>query len=87
MLINVLQSIRWYYAVSMVLIYLVLLVALRSWILKDHPSLFININYAIMASFVLFSVLRYMIYIQWKAGKWVGFAFIVVCSGVDLPDR
>ncbi|UKB81280.1 hypothetical protein [Chryseobacterium sp. MEBOG07] len=70
------QSIRWYYAVVMVLIYIMLMFALRNWILVDNPSLFINVNYAIMASFVLFSVLSYLIYTQWKAGKWVGFALL-----------
>jgi hemolysin III len=70
------QSTRWYYAVVMVLAYLVLMLGLRNWILTDNTSLFINVNYAIMASFVLFSVLRYLIYTQWKAGKWVGFALL-----------
>lgn len=70
------QSTRWYYAVVMVLVYLILMFALRNWILVDNTSLFININYAIMVSFVLFSVLRYLIYTQWKAGKWVGFAVL-----------
>ncbi|QIY89500.1 hypothetical protein [Chryseobacterium gallinarum] len=70
------QSLKWYYAVIMVLGYLILMLGLRNWILIDNPSLFININYAIMASFVLFSVLSYLIYTQWKAGKWVGFALL-----------
>lgn len=70
------QSLKWYYAIVMVLIYLVLTLGLRNWILVDNPSLFINVNYAIMASFVLFSVLSYLIYTQWKAGKWVGFALL-----------
>lgn len=70
------QSIRWYYAVVMVLMYLILMFALRNWISIDNASLFINVNYAIMASFVLFSVLSYLIYTQWKAGKWVGFALL-----------
>ena len=70
------QSIRWYYAVLMVLLYLILMLGLRNWILVDNTSLFINVNYAIMASFVLFSVLSYLIYTQWKAGKWVRFALL-----------
>lgn len=70
------QSTRWYYAVVTVLGYLVLMFALRNWLLADNMSLFINVNYAIMASFVLFSVLSYLIYTQWKAGKWVGFALL-----------
>ncbi|WP_343607577.1 hypothetical protein [Chryseobacterium oranimense] len=70
------QSTRWYYAVAMVLGYPVLMFGLRNWILADNISLFINVNYAIMASFVLFSVLRYLIYTKWKAGQWVGFALL-----------
>lgn len=70
------RSTRWYYAVVMVFVYLILMVGLRNRILIDNTSLFINVNYAIMASFVLFSVIRYLIYTQWKAGKWVGFALL-----------
>ncbi|KMQ61854.1 hypothetical protein ACM40_05875 [Chryseobacterium sp. BLS98] len=70
------QSTRWYYAVAMVLGYLALMFALRNWILAYNTFLFINVNYAIMASLVLFSVLRYLMYTQWKAGKWVGFALL-----------
>ncbi|WP_336959211.1 hypothetical protein [Chryseobacterium contaminans] len=82
------QSIRWYYAVSMVLAYIILMLGLRNWILIDNTSLFINVNYGIMASFVLFSVLSYLIYTQWKAGKWVGFALLsfvlaLTCRIVD----
>lgn len=70
------RSTKWYYAVLIVLIYIMLMFALRNWILIDNTSLFINVNYAIMASFVLFSVIKYLIYTQWKAGKWVGFALL-----------
>lgn len=70
------QSTRWYYAAVMVLGYALLMFAFRNWILADNSSLFINVNYAIMASFVVFSVLRYLIHTQWKAGKWVGFAVL-----------
>lgn len=70
------QSTRWYYAVLMVLLYLVLMFALKNWIFIGNTSLFINVNYAIMASFVLFSVLSYLMFTQWKAGKWVGFSLL-----------
>lgn len=70
------RSTRWYYAALTLIMYMILMYALRNWILTGHPSLFINVNYAIMASFVLFSVLRYLIYTRWKAGKWVGFALL-----------
>lgn len=70
------QSTRWFYAVAMVLGYLILMFGLRNWILVDNMALFININYAMMASLVLFSVLRYLVYTQWKAAQWVGFALL-----------
>lgn len=70
------KSTRWYYAVVMVIVYVILMLGLRNWILVDNVTLFININYAIMASFVLFSVVRYLMYTKWKAGKWVGFALL-----------
>lgn len=70
------KSTRWYYAVLMLLGYVFLMFALRNWILIDNTSLFINLNYAMMASFVLFSVLKYLMFTQWKAGKWVGFALL-----------
>ncbi|MFZ4929391.1 hypothetical protein [Chryseobacterium sp. Mn2064] len=85
------QSTRWYYAVVILLVYLILMFALRNWILINNPSLFINVNYAIMASFVLFSVLSYLIYTKWKAGKWVGFALLsfvlaLTCRIIDKLD-
>ena len=70
------KSTKLFYAVFVVLVYIILMFALRNWILLDNTSLFINLNYGMMASFVLFSVLRYLIYTQWKAGKWVGFALL-----------
>lgn len=70
------KSTKWYFAVLTVVVYLLLMFSLRSWIITDNTSLFININYAMMASFVLFSVLRYLIYTKWNAGKWVGFALL-----------
>ncbi|MBD8081476.1 hypothetical protein [Chryseobacterium caseinilyticum] len=72
----IVKSTKWYYAVLMLFVYIFLMFALRNWIRTDNPSLFININYAMMASFVLFSVLKYLIYTHWKAGKWVGFALL-----------
>ena len=70
------KSTKWYFALFMVIFYVLLMFLLRNWILTDNSSLFININYAMMASFVLFSVLKYLIFTQWKAGKWVGFALL-----------
>lgn len=70
------KSTQWYYAILMVVGYLLLMFALRNWVLVNNNSVFINLNYAMMASLVLFSVLKYLIYTQWKAGKWVGFALL-----------
>ncbi len=72
----VVQSTRWFYAGVMVLGYLVFMLVSRNWIFAGNPSLFINVNYAVMAALVLFSVLRYLVYTQWKAGQWVGFAVL-----------
>lgn len=69
------ESTRWYYAVLTVVGYLTLMIVLRNYILTDNISLFINVNYGIMAFLVLLSVLSYLIYTKWKYGKWVGFAF------------
>lgn len=70
------KSTRWYYAVLMVVGYLFLMFALRNWIIVNNTSFFINLNYAMMAALVLFSVLKYLIHTRWKAGKWVGFALL-----------
>lgn len=70
------QSTRWYYAALAVLGYLTFMIVLRNWILTGNISLFINLNYAIMAFLVLFSVLNYLIYTQWKYRKWVGLALL-----------
>lgn len=70
------QSWRWYFAVLVVLAYLILMFVLRNWILVNNTSLFINLNYALMALFVLLSVVNYLNYTKWRAGKWVGFALL-----------
>ncbi|WP_263603779.1 hypothetical protein [Chryseobacterium sp. PET-29] len=70
------KSTRWYYAVLMVMGYLLLMFGLRNWFFADNPFLFINLNYAMMASLVLFSVVKYLMYTHWRAGKWVGFALL-----------
>lgn len=70
------QSTRWYYAVVMVLGYAGLQFALRDLLTAENAHLFINVNYAMMALLVLVPVLIHLIYTQWKAGKWVGFALL-----------
>ncbi|SHF44790.1 hypothetical protein [Chryseobacterium takakiae] len=70
------KSTRWYCAVLIVVGYLLLMFTLRNWFFADNHFLFINVNYAMMASLVLFSVIKYLAYTQWKASKWVGFALL-----------
>lgn len=70
------QSSKWYYAVLMVLGYVGLQFSIRNWMSADNIHLFVNINYALMASLVLLPVLKYLIYTNWKAGKWVGYALL-----------
>ncbi|RWU07547.1 hypothetical protein [Pedobacter chitinilyticus] len=70
------QSTKWYYAVLMVLGYVGLQFSIRNLLSADNVHLFVNINYALMALLVLLPVLKYLIYTQWKAGKWVGYALL-----------
>ncbi|WP_233164513.1 hypothetical protein [Pedobacter sp. ASV28] len=70
------QSTRWYYAVLMVFGYLGLQFFLRDWLTADNTQLFINLNYAMMALLVLVPVLNYLIYTNWRSGKWVGYALL-----------
>lgn len=83
------QSTRWHYAVLMVFAYILLMFALKNWILINNTSLFINVNYAIMASFVLLSAFSYLNYTKWKAAKWVGFALLsfVVALTFRIADK
>ncbi|WP_113660790.1 hypothetical protein [Pedobacter nanyangensis] len=70
------QSSRWYYAVLMVLGYVGLQFCIRNWINPGNIHLFVNLNYALMASLVLLPVLKYLVYTNWKAGKWVAYALL-----------
>lgn len=70
------QSSRWYYAVLMVLGYVGLQFYIRNWINPGNIHLFVNLNYALMASLVLLPVLKYLVYTNWKAGKWVAYALL-----------
>lgn len=66
---------RWYWAAGLVLLYVIFLYYARQEMKKDSDiQLFININYAVLASLVLFPVLGYLIKTQFAYGKWVGFA-------------
>ena len=60
----------------MVLGYVGLQFSIRNLLSADNVHLFVNINYALMALLVLLPVLKYLIYTQWKAGRWVGYALL-----------
>ena len=67
---------KWYYALLMILGYFLLQLSLRSYFTGSNEHLFINVNYALLALIVLLPVLSYLIYTNWKAAKWVGFALL-----------
>lgn len=67
---------KWYYALAMVLGYFLVQVSLRPMFTGSNQHFFINVNYALLAAMVLLPVLSYLMYTKWKAGKWVGFAFL-----------
>lgn len=67
---------KWYYALVMVLGYFLVQMSLRRLFTGSNQHFFINVNYALLAAMVLLPVLSYLMYTKWKAGKWVGFAFL-----------
>jgi hypothetical protein len=70
------KLIKWYFALLLVVAYIVFQVFFRQMMMGNSPQLFININYAMMAALVLLPVLAYLIYTKWKDGKWVGIALL-----------
>jgi len=67
---------KWYYAALIVVIYAIFQFYIRSLFANGDFQIFININYAFMASLVLFPVFGYLIKTEWLNGKWVGFALV-----------
>ncbi|WP_240732456.1 hypothetical protein [Flavobacterium alkalisoli] len=67
---------KWYYAVGMIVVYVAFQFYLRSIMTQSDVHLFININYAVMASLVLFPVLGYLIRTRFENGLWVGLALM-----------
>lgn len=68
---------KWYYAAVVVLLY----VAFQFWfrqqmVRQGDIQFFININYAVLASLVLFPVLFFLVSTRFKNGKWVGAALV-----------
>jgi hypothetical protein len=68
---------KWYYGGLLLVCYVVFQWFARVYI-QQHGDvqLFININYAILASMVLFPVLGYLITTKFEHGRWVGFALL-----------
>lgn len=83
------QLIKWYYAILLAVVYLMLQFLLRNLMAQDNIQLFININYAMMAALVLLPVLAYLIYTRWKNGKWVGFALLafIIALTFRIADK
>ena len=67
---------KWYFAVGFIALYIAFQVFARNHMMEGDLQLFININYAILASLVLFPVLGYLIKTKFINGQWVGIALI-----------
>ena len=75
------HSISWIEAVELfyndrLVAYIAFQVFARNHMMEGDLQLFININYAILASLVLFPVLGYLIKTKFINGQWVGIALI-----------
>ncbi|WP_316785823.1 hypothetical protein [Pedobacter frigiditerrae] len=83
------KLIKWYFAISVVIAYLTLQFYFRNTLAVNNIQLFLNINYAMMASLVLLPVLGYLIKTKWKDGKWVGYALIafVIALTFRIADK
>jgi hypothetical protein len=81
---------RWYYAFGLVIVYIAFQVYVRQEMLRNaNIQLFININYAVLASLVLFPVLAYLVSTKFRNGKWVGFALVAFIMALTfrVADR
>jgi len=65
---------RWYYSLGVVILYFLLITALRSSFAAANRHLFININYSMLALMVLGPTLLLLTRINWQEAKWVGYA-------------
>ncbi|MBE7178279.1 MAG: hypothetical protein INR69_17900 [Mucilaginibacter polytrichastri] len=74
-----LRLVKWYFAVAIVALYVAFQFFARSWFSGSDFQLFININYAVMASIVLLPVLCFLYKNSWQHGRWVGFALLAFC--------
>jgi hemolysin III len=81
---------RWYYAVILIVAYISFQIYARSTLIPNgYTHLYLNINYAILATIVLFPVLAFLTMTQFKNGKWVWYAFVsfvlaLTCRVIDM---
>ncbi|WP_256002359.1 MULTISPECIES: hypothetical protein [Pedobacter] len=69
------KIVKWSRALWLIVLYGALQLVLRG-LMAQNPHLFININYALMAMFVLLPVTAYLKHTGWVHGKWVGIALL-----------
>jgi hypothetical protein len=67
---------RWYYALALVAAYIAFQFYARGQMRGSDMQLFININYAVLASVVLLPVTAFLISTKFRHGKWVGIALV-----------
>jgi len=71
------RIVRWYFAVSVILLYAAFQFFLRQKFAQGNDiQLFININYAVLASIVLFPVLGFLVKTKFRHARWVSFALV-----------
>lgn len=81
---------KWYYAVIIIAAYILFQIYARNTMIPNgYTHLYLNINYAILASIVLFPVLAFLTVTGFKNAKWVWYAFIsfvlaLVCRVIDM---
>lgn len=84
------KLVRWYFALGVVVLYVAFQFLLRQKFTEGNDiQLFININYAVLASVVLFPVLAFLAKTKYRHGHWVGFALLafVLALTFRVADR
>lgn len=81
---------RWYYAVLLVVAYTGFQIYARSTMVPNgYTHLYLNINYAVLGSIVLFPVLGFLTMTKFHHAKWVWYAFVafvlaLTCRVIDM---
>ncbi|MGV3459205.1 MAG: hypothetical protein ACO1N9_01995 [Flavobacterium sp.] len=71
------RLVRWYFSLAIVVAYAAFqFLARKVFVEGGDIQLFININYAVLASLVLFPVLAFLAKTKYCHGRWVGFALL-----------